>query len=94
MRYCRRTFFNTIIQPHRIGKRVPSKYKAIRVPRYSPKRTMAEFRRGKTPRNSIIARHAKVKYFKLYHKLNIGRTSQSIFVRRAKRYESVKILDI
>ena len=86
MRYCKRTFFNVLFQPNRIGKCIPSLYKAIRVPRYSPKKTMIEFRRGKTPRNSIIARHAKVKYFKVYHALNIVRTSQSIFVRRAKRY--------
>ena len=88
MRYCRRTFFNILLQPHRVGKCIPTRHKASRVPRYSPKKTMAEFRRGKTPRNSILARHAKVKYFKVYKTLGIIRTSQSIFIRRAKSYVS------
>ena len=93
MRYCRRTLFNKVIQPRRIGKRIPSLFDAVRTKRYQPKRTMLEFRRGKTPRNMILARYSMVRYFKLYQRLGI-RVTQSIFVRRAKRNEPVKILDI
>ena len=104
MRYCKRTFFNTIMQPHRIGKpifagAVSSWRNTVHTRRefYSHKwkqpMQMIWFKQNKTRKNAIVSRYSKVRHFKLYHAKGL-RTSQSIFVRRAKRYESVKILDI
>lgn len=94
MRYCRRTFFNKLFQPHRIGKAIyKAKVNALKLNgverdyflnthhAYMPHRTMHGFRRSKTPKNQIIGRHSMVKYFKARQKLNL-RTARSPFLRR------------
>jgi len=87
VRYCKRTFFNRLLQPHRIGKAILYKVRQTRNHRLYIKTTMQEFRLGKTPKNLILGRYQKVRTFKLYGKLGL-RTTQSIFVRRAKSYVS------
>lgn len=98
MRYCKRTFFNMLYQPHRIGKPI---FKYITIPciermhdrrmwrgvqkPFRPKQAMREFRLGKTPKNQIIGRHATVSMFKYRLMYNL-RSVQSVFVRRAKHY--------
>ena len=99
MRYCKRTFFNKLLQPKRIGKpifkTVPNVWKAGKFDRtywnmhnaFQPRKTMLMFRRGKTPKNLIVGRHSMVKYFRARTKLNL-RPAQSVFLRRLKHYVS------
>lgn len=95
MRYCKRTFFNKLMQPRRIGKPIRyGKFSAFRFnvhgnrEHYShvfrPRTTMLSFRRGKTPKNQIIGRYEKVRRYRLWHDVKL-RITQSIFVTRAKR---------
>ena len=92
MRYCKRTFFNRLLQPHRIGKAILYKVRQTRNHRLYIKTTMQEFRLGKTPKNLILGRYQKVRTYNLYNRLGL-RTSPSIFVKRARIYVP-KILDI
>ena len=103
MRYCKRTFFNKLLQPHRIGKAIlmhaPFLFRKrlfearqSRAHRLYVRTSMQEFRRGKTPKNLILGRYQKVRTYNLYNRLGL-RTSPSIFVRRARTYVP-KILDI
>ena len=100
MRYCRRTFFNKLYQPKRIGKPV---FKYITIPLierihdrrmwfnsnkpFRPKQAMKAFRLGKTPKNQIIGRHSAVSMFK-YRQMYKLRNAQSVLVRRAQHYDS------
>lgn len=99
MRYCKRTFFNKLLQPKRVGKRIlkatHNTWKMSKFDRtywnmhnaFRPRKTMLMFRRGKTPKNQIIGRHSMVKYFRARAKLNL-RPAQSIFLRRLRHYVS------
>ena len=80
MRNAKRTFFNILFQPHRIGKHIA---KPVSCRYVYPKRTyMMDRRMSATPRMSILARHQKVKSFKIFVHVTRKRTSK--FVRRAK----------
>ena len=103
MRYCKRTFFNKLFQPRRIGKPIFRKaYRGVGALNrqrpyqfyfahwaYRPRRIMLESRRGKTPKNQIIGRHALIKSHNLringkLFKVRIGARQPSIFVRKAR----------
>ena len=88
MRTCKRTKFNTIFQPHRIGKAI--RYKGVRlVKNKTVKRTtMQKERRAKVGdcnkqmnRYAIIQRIILIRRFKL-----VKRGASSIFVKRALYY--------
>lgn len=88
MRYCKRTFFNVLFQPKRIGKQIfKHKQRHQFWGNCIPKKTMWRFRRSKTPKNLIIGRYSAVNLYK-YRQTHGIRSSQSIFVRGAKEYES------
>lgn len=90
MRTCKRTIFNTIFQPRRIGKAM--RYKSVRlVKRNAFKRTtMQKERRAhvgssnkRINKFAIISRIILMRTFK-----RVKRGSSSIFVKRARHYES------
>lgn len=92
MRYCKRTFFNVLFQPKRIGKAIFKRKQRHQFwGNVIPKKTMWRIRRSKTPRNLIIGRHSAVKTYKMrvintIFVLGVRTKAQSIFVRRAKLY--------
>ena len=90
MRYCKRTLFNKIFQPHRIGCAL--RYKGVRLTKRKPRKrtTMQMERRShvgwrnmKINRNGIIQRIKLLRTFK-----RAKRGASSIFVKRARYYDS------
>jgi hypothetical protein len=88
MRTCKRTRFNIIFQPHRIG--LPLRYKGVRLikKKLIKKTTMQYERRAKVGdcnkqmnRYAIITRIILLRTFK-----RVKRGSSSKFVKRAKYY--------
>ena len=80
MRYCRRTFFNVLFQPKRIGKNIKKfKYKRHT---YQKKFHLTDRRQSSTPRMSILARYHMVKRFKVFE--GVIRRTTSKFVWRAR----------
>ena len=88
MRHCKRTKFNIIFQPHRIG--LPLRYKGVRLNKNKPvkRTTMQKERRAKVGdcnkqmnRYAIIQRIILIRRFKL-----VKRGASSIFVKRALYY--------
>ena len=88
MRYCKRTKFNIIFQPHRIG--LPLRYKGLRLAKkkLTKKTTMQHARRARVGdcnkqmnRYGIIQRIIIIRRFKL-----VRRGYSSKFVKRAKYY--------
>ena len=88
MRTCKRTKFNAIFQPHRIGKAI--RYKGVRLVKNKTikRTTMQKERRAKVGdcnkqmnRYAIIQRIILIRRFKL-----VKRGASSIFVKRALYY--------
>lgn len=99
MRYCKRTKFNIIFQPHRIG--LPLRYKGERLVKTKlPKRTtMQKERRAKVGDcNKQMNRYAIIQRIKLLRTFTrVKRGGSSIFVKRARYYatsESATILGV
>ena len=90
MRYCKRTLFNVIFQPHRIG--LPLRYKGTRLTKSVViKRTTMQ----KERRAHVGSRNMRINKFAVISRLKIMRTfsrvkrgGSSIFVKRARYYES------
>jgi len=88
MRYCKRTKFNIIFQPSRIG--LPLRYRGVRLAKNNPvkRTTMQKERRAHVGSgNLIINRYAiiqRIILLRTYERLKRG--SSSTFVKRAKYY--------
>ena len=89
MRTCKRTLFNIIFQPHRIGKQL--RYKGVRLikKRNIKKTTMQKERRAQVgSRNMRINKFSVITLLKIMRTFKrIKRGSSSIFVKRAKYHD-------
>ena len=90
MRYCKRTIFNTIFQPHRIGRAM--RYKSVRLDKkkIAKRTTMQKERRAHVGwRNMRINKFAIISRLKIMRTFTIVKRGGSyIFVKRARYYES------
>ena len=90
MRYCKRTTFNVIFQPHRIGCAI--RYKGVRLTKniVTKRTTMQKERRAHVgSRNLRINKLAIISRLKLMRTFTrVKRGGSSIFVKRARYYES------
>mgnify|MGYP006281337977 FL=1 len=88
MRYCKRTTFNIIFQPHRIGCAL--RYKGVRLTKnkIAKRTTMQKERRAKVgSRNKRMNRYAIITRIILLRKFtSVKRGGTSIFVKRARYY--------
>lgn len=88
MRTCKRTFFNVVFQPLRIGKQL--RYKGVRLikNRKIKKTVMQKERRSHVgSRNIVFNKFAVVTGLKLRRTFkNVKRGGSSIFVKRARYY--------
>ena len=88
MRYCKRTTFNIIFQPHRIGcalryrgERLTKNKVAKRTTMQKERRAHVGFRNKRMNRYAIITRIILLRTF-----TRVKRGNSSIFVRRARYY--------
>ena len=80
MRTARRTFFNILFQPKRIGKHIAKVVKERY--KYQKRTYMMDRRLSSTPKMGILTRYQKVKGFKVF--VRIVRRTTSKFVKRAR----------
>lgn len=86
MKICKRTFFNKLFQPYKIGRQMRRRLKPKCEPFNIKITKMSEFRRAhQGQRNAIIGRHAVIKLIKLRRKyIHIKRGSNSFMIKRAR----------
>lgn len=78
MRTAKRTFFNVLFQPYRIGKHIARVLKKKYA--YQKRTYIVDRRMASTPRMSVLARYHKVKHFKIF--ADMVKRTESKFVRR------------
>lgn len=88
MRTCKRTIFNSIFQPHRIGRAIRNKGVRLIKKKMIERTTMQKERRAHVgSRNMCINRLAIINRSKILRVFKrVKRGSSSIFVKRAKYY--------